>query len=382
MAGTTGVKGNVFRYKTKVGTRWGYKVCVNYKQIVRQGFITRDQAFSAMSNFKGEDVVNLKKYTFKMAMGAWLDMQSNLVKKTTLMHYKHITNKHFADFPKKSLDEIKYRDLYAWFSAKKVSLDMKIRILALVEKIFDYAEVYFKVRNVEYKKLYIPKEYKIIPVKEKKVLTSDEFMVFYNALKTEYWRVLFTLTFMTGIRVGEVRGLQIKCLDLDQGIMHIIQEANSQVGEGRTVLHPPKSSSSNRTYYLPDFVVDLLKDFIEHNHLKGDDFLFFGTKRFRKAYVPNYANPVGTMTIYRAMDKAQQDAKIPHFNFHYFRHSEASFLNEKGISQESIADYLGHDSVAVTRKYYIHDSSEKKVEIRDLLQQKFSGYFSKSKKED
>ncbi len=379
------MRGGVFRYKTKRGELWGFKICVNYKQIKRMGYPTKDRALSALINLRGQKGVDVRKYTFKMAQGAFMDQQSTLVKKTTLTHYKHMLSKHFADFPEKPIDDITFGDLYAWFYAQKVSIDMKERLLLLLKKIFEHAEVYFGVRNIEYKKLVIPKDYTIKKAKEKFVLTKEEFVRFYKKLNGNYWQCLFLTAFICGLRVGELRGLQIKCLSLDKGLLQIIQEANSQVGEGKTVLLPPKSSSSNRDYYLPDFFVSKLKNFIADSGLKDEDFLFFGHTKDKPVGKPNLANPIGTMTIYRVMDEAQKAAGIKHFNFHYFRHSEASFLNEKGISQEWISDYLGHDSVDVTRKYYIHDSSEKKKEIRDLLENKFKGDFeddSEDKKED
>jgi integrase len=138
------------------------------------------------------------------------------------------------------------------------------------------------------------------------------------------------------------------------------------LGTGDDELTFPKSKKSVRVIYLPDFLFLKVRSWICDNSLSGKNFLFFGR---------SHSEAVGINTVYRFLKSYQKKSGLPEFRFHSFRKSEASLLNDSGLSGEVIRDYLGHDSFETTKEYYLGDSDEKKEKIRDLLQSKLSKLF-------
>jgi site-specific recombinase XerD len=50
-------------------------------------------------------------------------------------------------------------------------------------------------------------------------------------------------------------------------------------------------------------------------------------------------------------ERAMKDAKIEEFRWHDLRHTTASRLRQKGAKFEDIAEFLGHESLMMTKKY-------------------------------
>jgi integrase len=70
-------------------------------------------------------------------------------------------------------------------------------------------------------------------------------------------------------------------------------------------------------------------------------------------------------------DKALEDTGISDFRFHDLRHSAASYLTEKGVPLVTVADILGHKTMAMVQRYsHVHTEQKKKVVtevFKDLL---------------
>jgi len=154
-------------------------------------------------------------------------------------------------------------------------------------------------------------------------------------------------------------GIQVKSVDFNSKVLIINQQATIKcLTSEKSRLTSPKTKNSNRFYLLPDNVLWLLQKIISKKHLKDQNFVFYGIKK---------TQPIGESTVNRKLKELQKKAELPKFRFHTFRKSEASLLNDKGLSGETIKDYLGHDSFNTTKEYYLGDNSEKKEEIRGLL---------------
>ena len=107
--------------------------------------------------------------------------------------------------------------------------------------------------------------------------------------------------------------------------------------------------------------------YIERNNLKMDDYLF----KYK------HDIPINKNAINYFLHKRQEECNLPHFRFHTFRRSEASLLNEIGVSGEIIASYIGHESFNVTKQYYLGDSLEKKAKISKIMDEKIEEIISK-----
>lgn len=361
----------VYSYRLKDGSKfYCFKCCIRGHQYLRRSFRTREEAVSAETGFRVSKGGNVKDVTFSKAMDAYVGWLSLKEKQSSLYCFGLRRKSYFSKLPDVSLNRLDFSVLYPWFSGLGVTPGVSQRILSDLKGFFDFAEVYFGIRNVEYKKLFVPKDYSIPskPHLAKFILSLDDFHRFYLAVDDSYWSFLFLFEFVTGLRVGELVGLQLSCIDSDKHSVFIRQQSSQHSGKGRAVITSPKSRDSIRTILLPDFLWNRYCSFVSGNRLSGDDFLFFGEKK---------SIPVSINTVYRWLTYFQEKAGIVHFKFHSFRKSEASLLNDQGISGDVIKDYMGHDSFETTKEYYIGDSEKKKEDVRDILQDKIGSVIGK-----
>lgn len=353
------IKNNVFRYVLGSGAvLYGFKVKVNGRSYERMGFSSRKACLEALNGFQCKDHL----LTWGSLVNQWLVYVKPLVKVSTFYKYRLMASKYFSLMPLKVLVSSMDSSLFlSWFGSLDCSLNVRRRLVSMLDKVFQFCSSFCGVDNFSYRKLVVPKDYSIHQVKEDYILSIDDFRKFYSVISSSFWQCFFLLEFVTGMRIGEIRGLRFSDLDLDGCSVQVNHQATSKVGVGKTILMSPKSPSSCRVYSLPNFLVQKL------NGLHGSDgYLFKG----RSSKVP-----IGVTTVYRVMRSYQDKAGLPHFVFHSFRKSEASYLNEIGISDVSIRDWLGHSSYAVTRKYYIRDTFEHKRKVSSALEEKLGKYF-------
>ncbi|MEN6567069.1 MAG: tyrosine-type recombinase/integrase [Veillonellales bacterium] len=73
-------------------------------------------------------------------------------------------------------------------------------------------------------------------------------------------RVIVLLTLVTGLRLGELCGLQWSDIDLQEGLLSVIRSSQSLSGLG-TFDKTPKNNTSNRAIILPSAIIPLLKQY-------------------------------------------------------------------------------------------------------------------------
>ncbi|MFD2118152.1 tyrosine-type recombinase/integrase [Paenibacillus yanchengensis] len=94
------------------------------------------------------------------------------------------------------------------------------------------------------------------------VYTAEEAQELLKALQNEtpYWRVLVTLALTTGLRRGELLGLEWKHIDLEAGLLRV-EQSLSTTKQNRTIISEPKTENSIRSVSIPASVVKELKEF-------------------------------------------------------------------------------------------------------------------------
>jgi len=156
----------------------------------------------------------------------------------------------------------------------------------------------------------------------------------------------------TGLRIGELCGLQWKDIDLPAGVVHVGKTLSRIWHQGRDgpgtelVLGSPKTPSSQRDVPIPDDFEALLKTM---PHPEGDDFfLTAGPKPTEPRTYRNYFN-----TFLDGLGLARR-------NFHALRHSFATRCIEAGFDAKTVSALLGHSSISTTLDLYVHPGYDKK----------------------
>lgn len=145
----------------------------------------------------------------------------------------------------------------------------------------------------------------------------------------DFWRTMIFVAARTGLRLGELRGLRWKDVDLVTGRV-IVRVA----ADDRGVLAPPKSGKP-REVPLGDEVVQALK---EHRHLRPHVF-----SEDNSILKDDYCR--------RAIDSISRRAGLTTTGWHVLRHTFASHLVQRGAPLKAVQELLGHSSMTMTLRY-------------------------------
>jgi integrase len=198
-----------------------------------------------------------------------------------------------------------------------------------------------------------------------KVFDRAEALRFIDVVKGHRLEALFTVTLSTGVREGEILGLQWDDIDFAAGtlkINHGLQRVKMP-GEVKSSLRlvNPKSTSSRRTISLPQIAVSAL---IEHRRVQQEERMLCGSawKETGMVFTTSVGTPLDQRTMLRRFYAILHAADLPRIRFHDLRHSAATLLLAQGVHPRFIMELLGHSSISLTMNTYGHVLEEMKKE--------------------
>lgn len=156
------------------------------------------------------------------------------------------------------------------------------------------------------------------------------------------------LTAYTGLRLGELCGLQWQDVDVGAGLLHIQRtvERIAQIGGGTCLtVQPPKTENSERWIPIPKEMLRMLKPETK----QPDSYLLTGGE-----IVPD---PRAMQYRYKAL---LERCGVRYRNFHCLRHSYATRCVERGVDVKSVSELLGHADVRTTLRLYVRSSMDYK----------------------
>ncbi len=155
----------------------------------------------------------------------------------------------------------------------------------------------------------------------------------------------------TGLRLGEIRGLQAEDLDVRPGYIHVCHNWQDAEPKGRKLKGPKHSTLIHirvRDVPLPSKTEVKLRELASSNPWK-DGFVFYG-------FEPG--KPLSATTIeggyYKALaaigiDRPERERR--NLTFHSWRHWYRSQLDELGLSARAGDELTGHESEQIGKRY-------------------------------
>lgn len=206
-----------------------------------------------------------------------------------------------------------------------------------------------------------------LPPKELAVFTPAQVTVLVEAVRPQH-RAMLLLALGTGLRQGELLGVSIHALDLEDGTLRVERQLLTTCAAGRPRLTPLlKTRASRRTLPLPRFAIEALRahlDTLEFDPDANPDALLFLTSR---------GNPWRRGTVNKNFWKPLlARAGLPHgYGMHALRHTYASTLIAQRQMPKVIQARLGHASIIETMDTYGHLFPEAHLETADALDRAF-----------
>lgn len=351
----------MYIYKDKKRKKFYFVARYNGRSYLRRGFKTKKEALKAYLSFVSTFPCGY--HSTLDFIKLYLDNQKNHIKESSFYSlqclFKAYIIPFFSNSDLTSIDFICLSGWWSWVQSFNISISRKNTILGALKRFFDFLESCFDYSCKAIKKLNPIKDYSIIDIRNNipKYLEFHEFQLLLNATRNDsYLHLFLEILFFTGLRISQARALQVSCYS--RPYFYSFSAMASKGCNRSSHLISPKSKSSSTFFVFPDYLCNEIDKFIALNKLSNKDFLFFGSRGLA----------IGETTLRNKLIRLFKACNLVFRGFHEFRHTNCSFLFEHGFSLEEIKNHLGHSSIVITRKFYLHETIQKKQSIADFFQ--------------
>ena len=369
--------------KTKSGTVYDLYLSAGKNPDGKRKFIW-ERGFSTLKELKAREIeikheLNNKTYVSHstITLKNWLEIilkrKEQKIRKSTYLTYLR-----FNDLVCSYMGETKLQDInltsikqlqtFLLTKAGKNKSGIAHRTIRHIETWMKNVMQHAEDEQLITKNYYSMKSYEFITVKdvEKEVWSpSDQQKLMKSAenyaleLNDQRWYTFTLLGLTCGLRLGEIAGLKVEDVDVDQGIIHVRRSISWVSGDKNAYEVDPKSDAGHREIeldldqmkflrgykvWLSDWLLDFKRE------LKGSDYL-----------IPWHYDlgPLHKRTAQWRFEQIEKRAGIKHLGVHAMRHTSASNLHHVQIPLKLMQNRLGHSKPSVTLNTYTHLFREK-----------------------
>lgn len=207
-----------------------------------------------------------------------------------------------------------------------------------------------------------------VEYKEAPILDETQLDKLINCLDNEpfKYKTAIMLVLYTGMRRGELCGLDWADIDFDRKIVHITKALLYTPGKG-IFEDTPKSRQSHRAVNIPQEMIILLKQWkIEQCRQKlaiGDQWKDSG-----KIFTSNDGSVMRPDSLTSWFQKFIKRNDLPNAHLHTLRHISATLLIAGGVDVATVSSRLGHANKSTTLNIYTHAIKSADAAAANLLQ--------------
>ncbi|MDE7179364.1 MAG: site-specific integrase [Lachnospiraceae bacterium] len=308
----------------------------------------------------------MEKVKFEDWAITWVEQKKDYVKESTYANYIIALKNHLiprlGSYPVDEITQEMVQTLILYLRragrvdgggglSDKTVRDM-IMILKMCLKDFGVAD----------KKIYRPNAFQypvdshISPIE---VLNDDTLHAILQASEKEegYEAIGYVVSLFTGMRIGEICALQWKDIDLEQKIIRVTKTLQrvyfkeGDKGKTKLVIGTPKSKAAIREIPIAHFLEKSLL-----NAVCNEDFYLLSG---------NY-KPIEPRLYRKHFQDFLEKNNLKHIRFHALRHTFATRCIEKGGDYKTVSCLLGHSSIELTLKQYVHPQMAQKRKCVEL----------------
>ncbi len=207
-----------------------------------------------------------------------------------------------------------------------------------------------------------------IPYREIPYLNEEQVKQMIELLEDEpiQYRTMITLLVYTGIRRGELCGLEWKDIDFENQIMRVCR--SSQYVGGKTIItKEPKTKSGIRRFTLSTTACILLKQYrawqMKQKLKIGDRW-----QECDRLFTTWEGTPIYPDTVTDWFAKFMRRTDLPYVTLHSLRHTNATLMIAEGTDVCTVSKRLGHANTATTLNIYAHALKSKDREAANNLE--------------
>jgi len=206
------------------------------------------------------------------------------------------------------------------------------------------------------------------------------------------FKVMVLLCLETGMRTGELHGLQWEDYNAAEGTISVFRTLQYLEGKGVSV-RKPKTEGSEREVGLSDGMITLLNEWKSEQarwrETVGDEVWNTNYKSGRKAntrilpgnwmWTDEYGNPFypgAFLTRFKGFLEHRAGftvEEVKDIHIHTLRHTSASMLLAEGIDIVTISERLGHSQASTTLNIYVRGDKKRNKAAGNVLGGKLFG---------
>lgn len=301
-------------------------------------------AVATLDKLKAErdsGVVKVKSLTVGRYLDHWAKLQD--VADTTREWYRTQIDTHIKPgIGEFAFAEVDSFTIEKWWTEFKAGDRTREAVFTILAAAFDMAVETHKIVRSPFigvtKPKYEPEEIWPFTIEESKLILTTT--------KGTREHVIATLALMTGMRIGEILGLEWSRVDLKGCSLKIDQQA--AIVDGVVTIKKPKSKASNREIVLTPELVAMIK---EHRAI----LLREGALKSSFVY-PDAAGEACNRNAVRTQwwNPLLASLGIEHRGIHHARHTFATHALQSGVDVLVVSKTLGHEKASTTWDTYGH----------------------------
>jgi len=337
------------------GMRW----CVRYEDEQRR---SRRKSFNRKSDaerFASEIEIQLAtgtykdlrsgKITFGEYATSWLASNHQIRRSTRDLNERWLKNHLLPAFGKIPLNRLTIEHGRKYLSDDTRSPSLHEKTMTKCRQIINDAVSEGLIPSNPFATLKLPKAQK----KEADFLNLSE-LEELTQLVDPHYRTLIKVAGYLGLRQGELFGLHPERVDLDRGVIHVVEQLDSSA-------NPPiraelKTKASRRTVSIPNF---LIGDLEEQLLLRSSKDYVFTSKKGTHIRKTNF--------IRRIFHPAIKELGREGFRFHDLRHTAVALAIDTGVNMKAIQARMGHAKITTTMDTYGHLMPTADADLADAL---------------
>ena len=190
-----------------------------------------------------------------------------------------------------------------------------------------------------------------------KILNGEQLDRFLETIQQdELWYDFFYTEITTGLRLGEICGLQWRDFDSKEKTLSIRRTVHLEAGGGVST-GETKTSQGRRTLTLPPSTLALLQ--------KRRKLCVSKLWIFPDLLQPE--QPTSPQRAYRRLKEFLEEAELPNIRFHDLRHTFATHALSSGVDPKTLSGLLGHSKASFTLDTYTHVTGEMQRKAADIV---------------
>ena len=316
----------------------------------------RQEELSMPENMKIAAVKQLA--TLQEICMLWLKAKKSDVKESTFTRYVRIVEKYILpSFKVQQLVKIDTEMINEAFSLMKARLSDKTisDIRCVFKSIWKLGvEKQYPCCELRFPKSKVKTVHKIVVIPPDTRQRMEHALLHYNNQVS--LGVLFTL--FTGVRIGELCGLQWGDIDFENGFVHIrrtverIADLNNSQRKTKVIVSEPKTENSERIIPLPTCLLEYI-----HQFRLNDEKYILTAK----------CSPTEPRAYYAKYKQFLIKNNLGNHTFHELRHTFATQCVDMGFDVKSLSEILGHSNVTTTMNLYVHPTLQMKKRQMEML---------------